>query len=119
MSQPYWVCVGDNDPATGHDVDEQLEVMLEVNGRQARAGAGFTTRFAPDEIRTGENYYTSARGYAQGERFRTLVYCGRDGSAAGGIHRDEEYAPRGDLRAEPGHLGVSAAFSPACRQQAN
>jgi poly(3-hydroxybutyrate) depolymerase len=76
---PYWVCVGDNDPAAGTDVDEQLEVMLEVNGCQARAGAGFTTRFAPDEIRTGENYYTSARGYAQGERFRTLVYCGRDG----------------------------------------
>ena len=76
---PYWVCVGDNDPAAGTDVDEQLEVMLEVNGCQARAGSGFTTRFAPDEIRTGENYYTSARGYAQGERFRTLVYCGRDG----------------------------------------
>lgn len=73
------MCVGDNDPAAGTDVDEQLEVMLEVNGCQARAGAGFTTRFAPDEIRTGENYYTSARGYAQGERFRTLVYCGRDG----------------------------------------
>lgn len=102
---PYWVCVGDNDPAAGTDVGDQLEVMLAANGCNARAGAGFTTRFAPDEaraglprrfapdkagaslttrfapdeVRTGENYYTASRGYAQGDRFTTLVYYGRDG----------------------------------------
>ena len=28
---PYWVCVGDRDPAAGTDVDGQLEVMLAAN----------------------------------------------------------------------------------------
>lgn len=76
---PYWVYVGDNDPAAGLDVDEQLEVMLAVNRCVKRPAQGLTTRFAPNEIRTKENYYTTSRGYTEGDRFRTLVYHDSDG----------------------------------------
>jgi len=76
---PYWVYVGDNDPAAGVDVDEQLEIMLAVNRCARRPAQGLTTCFAPDEVRTGKNYYTTARGYAEGDRFRTLVYHDSDG----------------------------------------
>lgn len=77
---PYWVCVGDNDPAAGLDVDGQLEPMLEANGCAKRPAEGMTSRFAPDEVRTGENWYTPEKGYKQGERFTTMVYHGVDGS---------------------------------------
>lgn len=76
---PYWVTVGDNDPAAVVDVDEQLEPLLKVNGCALRPAQGLTTRFAPDEIRTGDNWYTPERGYRQGSRFTTLVYRGQDG----------------------------------------
>ncbi len=102
---PYWVCVGDRDPAAGTDVDGQLEVMLAANrwaGGSEERGAvlsegqsnegpticreahskqspTFSTRFLPDEIRTAENYYTTTQGYHQGDRFKTLVYHGPDG----------------------------------------
>lgn len=88
---PYWVCVGDRDPAAGTDVDGQLEVMLAANRCERCFGDGFAThsnlspipslptRFPPDEIRTGKNYYTASQGYAQGDRFRTMVYHGPDG----------------------------------------
>jgi poly(3-hydroxybutyrate) depolymerase len=76
---PYWVYVGDNDPAAGLDVDEQLEIMLAVNHCAKRPAQGLTTRFAPDEVRTGKGYYTVARGYTEGDRFQTLVYHGSDG----------------------------------------
>lgn len=90
---PYWVCVGDRDPAAGTDVDGQLEVMLAANRWMGCSEEGdavrsetrseevpvLTTRFPPDEIRTGENYYTASRGYLQGDRFRTFVYRGLDG----------------------------------------
>ncbi len=71
---PYWVYVGDSDPAAGVDVDKQLKIMLPANGCALRPAQGLTTRFTPDEVRTGENYYTEQRGYRQGERFRTLLY---------------------------------------------
>ncbi|MDE7262022.1 MAG: hypothetical protein K2N78_08210 [Oscillospiraceae bacterium] len=71
---PYWVYVGDSDPAAGVDVDGQLEIMLRANGCALRPAQGLTTRFAPDEVRTGENYYTERRGYRQGGRFYTLIY---------------------------------------------
>ena len=77
---PYWVCVGDNDPAAGLDVDGQLEPMLEANGCAKRPAEGMPSRFAPDEVRTGENWYTPEKGYKQGERFTTMVYHGADGS---------------------------------------
>lgn len=90
---PYWVCVGDRDPAAGTDVDGQLEVMLAANRWMGSSEEGDAvcgeacseegpirpTRFPPDEIRTGENYYTASRGYLQGDRFRTFVYHGLDG----------------------------------------
>lgn len=76
---PYWVYVGDNDPAAGMDVDSQLEVMLEVNHCQKRQAQELTTCFAPTEIWTGDNHYTPEKGYAQGERFRTHVYCDNQG----------------------------------------
>lgn len=74
MELPYWVYVGDSDPAASTDVDEQLEIMLRANGCTLRPAQGLTTRFAPDEVRTGENYYTEQRGYRQGGRFHTLIY---------------------------------------------
>ena len=107
---PYWVYVGDNDPAAGTDVEDQLEIMLAANGCQAcfcqrrdsavqkpcrfdqrldttgqvrdylsQELACLSTRLIPDEIRTGENYYTITRGYDQGDRFKTLIYYGKDG----------------------------------------
>lgn len=90
---PCWVCVGDRDPAAGTDVDGQLEVMLAANrwmggSEEGDAVSGEAcseegpvrpTRFPPDEIRTGENYYTASRSYFQGDRFRTFVYHGLDG----------------------------------------
>ena len=90
---PCWVCVGDRDPAAGTDVDGQLEVMLAANRWMGSSEEGDAvcgeacseegpvrpTRFPPDEIRTGENYYTASRGYLQGDRFRTFVYHGLDG----------------------------------------
>ena len=65
--------------------------MLAANRCERRFGDGFAThsnlspipslptRFPPDEIRTGKNYYTASQGYAQGDRFRTMVYHGPDG----------------------------------------
>lgn len=78
---PYWIYVGDNDPATGTDVDGQLELMLAANGcsKKPCQNPMSATRFAPDEVRTGENYYTPSRGYVQGDRFQTLIYHGPDG----------------------------------------
>lgn len=76
---PYWVYVGDNDPAAGVDVDEQLEVMLAVNHCAKCPAQDLTTCFAPAEVRTGKNYYTIARGYTEGDRFRTMVYHDSDG----------------------------------------
>lgn len=77
---PFWITVGDNDPAAGVDVDEQLEIMLAVNGCSRRCGDGWTTRYEPDLVCTGENWYTPAQGYRQGDRFTTLLYCGADGN---------------------------------------
>lgn len=77
---PYWVTVGDSDAAAAVDVDEQLDVMLAVNGCRRRPAEGLSTRFAPDEIRTGENWYTPDRGYKQGGRFKTFLYHASDGT---------------------------------------
>ena len=77
---PYWVTVGDSDPAAPVDLDEQLEVMLAVNGCTCRPAEDLFTRYAPDEIRTGENWYTAENGYRQGGRFCTYVYHSPDGS---------------------------------------
>lgn len=77
---PYWVTVGDSDPAAAVDLDEQLEVMLAVNGCEPKPAQGLFTRYAPDEVRTGQNWYTPARGYRQGERFTTCLYNGPDGA---------------------------------------
>lgn len=71
---PYWVYVGDNDPAAGVNVDEQLEIMLEANHCPKNPAQGLTSCFAPTEIRTAENHYTAPNGYTQGERLRTYVY---------------------------------------------
>lgn len=76
---PYWVTVGDSDPAAAVDLDEQLEVMLAANGCKTSLAEGLFTRYAPDEMRTGQNWYTPARGYRQGERFTTYIYNGPDG----------------------------------------
>lgn len=46
---PYWVCVGDRDPAAGTDVDGQLEVMLAAN-RWAGGGLKRGRRFAAGAI---------------------------------------------------------------------
>lgn len=81
FEMPYWVCVGDNDPAAGTAVDEELEAMLAANGCAQRPADGDEcTRFAPDEIRTGDNWYTEEKGYRQGDRFTTRVYHAADGS---------------------------------------
>lgn len=76
---PCWLYVGDSDPAAGTDVDGQLEVLLRANGCPMRPAQGLASRFAPDEVWTGENHYTPERGFRQGERFQTLVYRGHDG----------------------------------------
>ena len=48
-----------------------LEQMLRANCCAAVRTAG---GFVPDAIYNGENHYTAARGYTEGERFGTAVY---------------------------------------------
>lgn len=54
---PYWVCVGDRDPAAGTDVDGQLEVMLAANrwagGSEERAAVRCGGRSKEMTVRCG------------------------------------------------------------------
>lgn len=69
---PYWMYIGDQDSATNlADVQEQIVKMCEVNHCENK----------PVEIRTKENCYTPERGYQQGERFTTEIYCDKAGNA--------------------------------------
>lgn len=74
---PYFVSIGDNDAATGLDIDDQLEVMLKANGCTLKQGSGHS-RFAPDEIRTAAGFYTKDE-YPQAERMTTLLWHNKDG----------------------------------------
>lgn len=95
---PYWVTVGDNDPAAGIHVDEQLKIMLAVNGCPLRPAEGLPTGYTPDETRTARNWYTQQRGYQQGGRFTTRIYYGRDGTPRVGytVMRDMPHGTIGE-----------------------
>ena len=72
---PAWICVGDQDPAADlGSLREQLEYLLPANGCRAEED-GSLFGYACDAERTAENYYTKERGYREGDRFRTAVYC--------------------------------------------
>ena len=56
----------------GNSLDEAYKVLeVRANCCAAVRTAG---GFVPDAIYNGENHYTAARGYTEGERFGTAVY---------------------------------------------
>ena len=68
---PCFIYLGDNDPVARGTEEPLLEQMLRANCCAAVRTAG---GFVPDAIYNGENHYTAARGYTEGERFGTAVY---------------------------------------------
>ena len=68
---PCFIYLGGNDPVARGTEEPLLEQMLRANCCAAVRTAG---GFVPDAIYNGENHYTAARGYTEGERFGTAVY---------------------------------------------
>ena len=62
---------GDNDPAADARENPALELMLRVNSCEKE----------PSKVYTVDNYFTLDKGYKDGERFQTEVYCREDQSA--------------------------------------
>ena len=73
---PCFICAGDNDnKVSWNDLNSLLENMLKANGCVIRESEiDSRIKFVPDEVYTGENYYTKANKYTDGDRFQTLVY---------------------------------------------
>lgn len=61
---------GDSDPAANAKENPALELMLRANHCQEHSL----------EVYTKDNYFTLERGYKEGERFQTEVYCQKDQS---------------------------------------
>ena len=84
---PCFIYLGDNDPVARGTEEPLLEQMLRANCCAAVRTAG---GFVPDAIYNGENHYTAARGYTEGERFGTAVY--RDAQGVPRVASDNAWA---------------------------
>lgn len=62
---------GDNDPAANAQENKALELMLRVNHCEEHSYKTYTK----------DNFFTLEKGYKEGERFHTEVYCQEDQSA--------------------------------------
>lgn len=77
---PYFVYLGDSDPAAARGSDgPTLGRMLAAGGCRAQPTGQDVPPFVPDEVYTGENHYTPHRGYAEGGRMTAYVYCAEEG----------------------------------------
>lgn len=122
---PYWVCVGDRDPAAGTDVDGQLEVMLAAN----RWAGGSEERTA---VRCGgsseERTAVCCEGCSKKDRAVRDEGCFKESSAVccegrpeeGAavcceIHSEERAAVRSEGQSKEGHTIRREAHSKECR----
>ena len=78
---PYWVCVGDRDPAAGTDVDGQLEVMLAAN----RWAGGSEERTA---VRCGGSSEEKAVHCGGSSEERAAVCCGGRSEKDRAVHNE-------------------------------
>ena len=78
---PYWVCVGDRDPAAGTDVDGQLEVMLAAN----RWAGGSEERTA---VRCGGRSEEKAVPCGGSSEERAAVCCGGRSEKDRAVHNE-------------------------------
>ncbi|MGB9343685.1 alpha/beta hydrolase family esterase [Trichococcus sp.] len=62
---------GDNDPAADARENPALKLMLRVNDCEEESS----------KVYTEDNYFTLDKGYKEGDRFQTEVYCREDQSA--------------------------------------
>ena len=121
---PYWVCVGDRDPAAGTDVDGQLEVMLAAN----RWAGGSEERMA---VRCGgrseERAAVCCEGCSKKDRAVRDEGCFKESSAVccegrpeeGSavcceIHSEENRAVRSEGQSKEGHTIRREAHSKEC-----
>ena len=77
---PYWVCVGDRDPAAGTDVDGQLEVMLAANrwagGSEERTAVRCGGRSEEKAVPCGGSSEERAAVCCGGSSEEKAVHCG-------------------------------------------
>ena len=78
---PYWVCVGDRDPAAGTDVDGQLEVMRAAN----RWAGGSEERTA---VRCGGRSEEKAGPCGGSSEERAAVCCGGRSEKDRAVHNE-------------------------------
>lgn len=121
---PYWVCVGDRDPAAGTDVDGQLEVMLAAN----RWAGGSEERMA---VRCGgsseERAAVCCEGRSERDRAVRDEGCFKESSAVCcegrpeegtavccEIHSEERAAVRSEGQSKEGHTIRREAHSKEC-----
>jgi len=78
---PCFICAGDNDDKVSwEELNSLLENMLKVNGCAVRESETLgPIKFIPDRVWNGENYYTGANRYTDGDRFQTFEYDNGDG----------------------------------------
>lgn len=78
---PYFVYLGDSDPAAARGSDgPTLGRMLAAGGCRVRPTDRDVPPFVPDEVYTGENHYTAGCGYAEGGRMTAYVYRAEEGA---------------------------------------
>lgn len=80
VQMPYFVYLGDNDPAAAQRSDgPTLGRILANLGHGAAPTGQQMPPYAPDAVYTGENHYTAAAGYPEGGRFTAYVYKDANG----------------------------------------
>ena len=132
---PYWVCVGDRDPAAGTDVDGQLEVMLTANrwagGSEERMAVRCGGRSEERAVRCGGSSEERAAVRCGGRSEEKAVRCGgsseertavccegrpEEGAAVCcEIHSEERAAVRSEGQSKEGHTIRREAHSKECR----
>ena len=133
---PYWVCVGDRDPAAGTDVDGQLEVMLAANrwagGSEERTAVRCGGRSEEKAVHCGgsseERAAVCCGGRSEKDRAVHNEGCFEESSAVccegrpeeGAavcceIHSEEKAAVRSEGQSKEGHTIRREAHSKECR----
>ena len=72
---PFWICVGDSDAKAAADREDELDIVLPANGCDRTAEGAWDAG----------NRYTADKGYTQGERLSTRVFCNAAGSVRVGL----------------------------------
>ncbi|NCB32626.1 MAG: hypothetical protein EOM64_01870 [Erysipelotrichia bacterium] len=67
---PIWIAVGDNDSKASADREDELDMMLKINGCDRKN----------ETIRNGKNFYTEGNGYSDGDRFHSRAFSDSQGS---------------------------------------